>query len=99
MNGYHVKDNDPIAMDEASKETILNSVQKTHLLLILEEDYKSYGISSEIAAIEAEEVLYDIEAPVKRLEMPHLTIRAPDALHQCYPTNGMEDWSQRNNRI
>ena len=64
------------------KETILNSVRKTHRIIIVEEDYKSYGIGAEIAAIIAEEALYDIEAPVKRLAMPDVPIPYSRPLEQ-----------------
>lgn len=56
------------------KETILQSVKKTGRIIIAEEDYKSFGIGAEIAAIIAEEGLYDIEAPVKRLAIPDVPI-------------------------
>ncbi|NHM31463.1 alpha-ketoacid dehydrogenase subunit beta [Neobacillus terrae] len=56
------------------KETILNSVRKTHRLVVVDEDYKSYGFTSEIAAIAAEEALYELEAPVKRLAIPDVPI-------------------------
>src|SRR5699024_3480953 len=49
------------------KVTILKSLKKTGRLLIVDEDYKSFGVSAEIAAIVAEEGLFDLEAPVKRL--------------------------------
>lgn len=56
------------------KEAILESVKKTGRLLIVDEDYKSFGVSAEIAAIIAEEGLYDLEAPVKRLALPDVPI-------------------------
>lgn len=56
------------------KETILTSVAKTHRLLIVDEDYLSYGMSGEIAAVVAEEGLYDLEAPIKRLAVPDVPI-------------------------
>jgi pyruvate/2-oxoglutarate/acetoin dehydrogenase E1 component len=56
------------------KETILNSVRKTHRLVVVDEDYLSFGFTSEIAAIVAEEALYDLEAPIKRLAIPNVPI-------------------------
>lgn len=56
------------------KETILNSVRKTHRLLVVDEDYQSYGMSAEVAAVIAEEALYDLDAPVKRLAVPDVPI-------------------------
>jgi len=56
------------------KETILNSVRKTHRLLVVDEDYLSYGMSAEVAAVIAEEALYDLDAPIKRLAVPDVPI-------------------------
>ncbi|MDI6602324.1 MAG: alpha-ketoacid dehydrogenase subunit beta [Thermoanaerobacteraceae bacterium] len=56
------------------KETILNSVKKTKRLLIVDEDYLSYGMSGEIAAIVAENALYYLDAPIKRLALPDVPI-------------------------
>ncbi|MGG5252476.1 alpha-ketoacid dehydrogenase subunit beta [Neobacillus sp. SM06] len=56
------------------KDTILASVRKTHRLIIADEDYLSYGVTAEISAIVAEEALYDLEAPVKRIAIPNVPI-------------------------
>lgn len=56
------------------KETILKSVRKTHRLVVVDEDYLSFGLTSEVAAIVAEEALYDLEAPIKRLAVPDVPI-------------------------
>ena len=49
------------------RETILESVRKTRKLLIIHEDNKFGGIGAEIAAMIAEEALFDLDAPIKRL--------------------------------
>ena len=49
------------------RETILDSVRKTRKLLIIHEDNKFGGIGAEIAAMVAEEALFDLDAPIKRL--------------------------------
>ncbi|WP_276210308.1 alpha-ketoacid dehydrogenase subunit beta [Heyndrickxia coagulans] len=64
------------------KETILSSVKKTHKLIIADEDYLSYGVTAEIAAIAAEEALYDLEAPVKRIAIPDVPIPYSRVLEQ-----------------
>jgi pyruvate/2-oxoglutarate/acetoin dehydrogenase E1 component len=56
------------------KRTILDSVRKTHRLLVVDEDYLSYGMTAEIAAVVAEEALYDLEAPIRRLAVPDVPI-------------------------
>ena len=62
------------------KDTILTSLKKTGRLLVVDEDYLSYGMTAEIAAIAAEEALYDLEAPVRRVAVPDVPIPYSSAL-------------------
>lgn len=48
-------------------ETILDSVAKTGRLVIVHEAARNCGVGAEIAAIVAEEALYDLIAPIKRV--------------------------------
>src|SRR5262249_47302544 len=48
-------------------ETIVNSVKKTNRAVIIEEDWRSYGIGAEIAAMVQEEAFDYLDAPVKRV--------------------------------
>jgi 2-oxoisovalerate dehydrogenase E1 component beta subunit len=52
------------------KQTILESVRKTRKLLIIHEDNKFGGIGAEISAMVAEEALFDLDAPIRRLCAP-----------------------------
>ncbi len=49
------------------KTAILTSVRKTRKLLIVHEDNKFGGIGAEISAMVAEEALFDLDAPIRRL--------------------------------
>ncbi len=49
------------------KTTILNSVEKTRKLLIVHEDNKFGGIGAEISAMVAENALFALDAPIRRL--------------------------------
>jgi 2-oxoisovalerate dehydrogenase E1 component beta subunit len=49
------------------KGTILESVRKTRKLLIVHEDNKFGGIGAEISAMVAEEALFELDAPIRRL--------------------------------
>ncbi len=49
------------------KGTILASVRKTRKLLIIHEDNKFGGIGAEISAMVAEEALFELDAPIRRL--------------------------------
>ena len=56
------------------KEAVINSVKKTHRLLVVDEDYLSYGMSGEIAAVVAEGALDYLDMPPKRLAVPDVPI-------------------------
>src|SRR5208283_3407860 len=47
--------------------TILESLRKTRKILIIHEDNKFGGIGAEISAMIAEEALFDLDAPIRRL--------------------------------
>jgi 2-oxoisovalerate dehydrogenase E1 component beta subunit len=51
-------------MDRA---TVLQSVAKTKRALIVHEDQKFGGVGAEIAAVIAEEALFDLDAPIRRV--------------------------------
>lgn len=66
------------------KEGIISSVRKTHRALIVDEGWKSVGLSAEIMAIIMEEGFFELDAPISRVctvEVPipyaqHLEIAA-----------------------
>jgi 2-oxoisovalerate dehydrogenase E1 component beta subunit len=49
------------------KTTILESVRKTRKLLIIHEDNQFGGVGAEISAMVAEEALFELDAPIRRL--------------------------------
>jgi pyruvate dehydrogenase E1 component beta subunit len=49
------------------KQTIIDSVRKTHRLISVEEGWPTAGIGSEIAAIAMEELFDDLDAPMVRV--------------------------------
>lgn len=52
------------------KETLVEAARKTGKVLLVSEDNKEGAIISEIAAIIAEEALFDLDAPIQRLAGP-----------------------------
>lgn len=55
------------------QDTVINSVKKTGRAIIFEEDWRSYGVGAEIAAMLQEEAFDYLDAPIKRvasLEVP-----------------------------
>ncbi|PZD93453.1 alpha-ketoacid dehydrogenase subunit beta [Paenibacillus sambharensis] len=62
------------------KEAILEAVRRTGKVLIVHEDNKTGGVGAEVAAIIAEELLYELDAPIMRLcgpDVPAMPINAP----------------------
>jgi pyruvate/2-oxoglutarate/acetoin dehydrogenase E1 component len=49
------------------RETVLASVAKTGRLLLVQEPQGSAGVAAEVAAVVAEEAMYDLEAPIVRV--------------------------------
>jgi 2-oxoisovalerate dehydrogenase E1 component beta subunit len=54
------------------KETILRSVSKTGKAMVVYEDNRTYGAGAEISATIAEEIMYDLDAPVVRVGGPDI---------------------------
>lgn len=65
------------------RETVLKSVRKTGRLLVADEDYLSFGLSGEIAALVAENLdSVELKAPVRRLAVPDVPIPFSRPLEQ-----------------
>ena len=72
--GLQVEVVDLRTLNPLDRDTVIESVKKTHRLLVVDEDYRSFGLSGEIAAIVAEEALDYLDAPIKRLAVPDVPI-------------------------
>ena len=62
------------------KETILQSVRKTAKAIVIYEDNRTYGAGAEISATIAEELMFDLDAPVLRVggpDIPAMPYAAP----------------------
>ncbi len=66
-DGYSVHILDLRTLYPLDKESIVQAARKTGKVLIIHEDNKEGGIGGEVAGIIAEECLYELDAPVKRL--------------------------------
>jgi pyruvate/2-oxoglutarate/acetoin dehydrogenase E1 component len=56
------------------KETVFNSIGKTHRLVIAHEAVKQCGIGAEISAVVAEEILDELDAPIGRVGAPFVPV-------------------------
>ncbi|WP_430626684.1 transketolase C-terminal domain-containing protein [Sulfobacillus thermotolerans] len=61
---------------------MIQTAKKTHRVLIVDEDYRSFGMSGEVAAILAEDALDYLECPVRRLAIPDVPIPYSRPLEQ-----------------
>lgn len=66
-DGYSAHILDLRTLYPLDKESIVEAARKTGKVLIVHEDNKEGGIGGEVAGIIAEECLYELDAPVKRL--------------------------------
>jgi 2-oxoisovalerate dehydrogenase E1 component beta subunit len=53
-------------------DTVLTSVRKTSRAMVVYEDNRSFGAGAEIAATIAEEVMFDLDAPIVRIGGPDI---------------------------
>jgi pyruvate/2-oxoglutarate/acetoin dehydrogenase E1 component len=65
--GVNVSVLDPRTLVPLDKGTILESVKKTHRVVIAEEGPKTGGVGGEIAAMISEEVLDYLDSPIRRV--------------------------------
>lgn len=63
--------------------TILGSVTRTHRALVVDEAWRTGGLSAEVAARIAEECFYDLDAPVGRVAAVEVPIPYPRHLEQA----------------
>lgn len=65
--GHDVEVVDLRCLRPLDRDAIIESVQKTHKAMIVDESWKSVGMSAEISATLAEQALYYLDAPVQRV--------------------------------
>lgn len=80
QDGIHVHILDLRTLIPLDKEAILEATAKTGKVLIIHEDNKTGGFGSEIAAIIAEEGLFELDAPIQRLCGPDVPAMPYNAL-------------------
>ncbi|MHA2007640.1 MAG: alpha-ketoacid dehydrogenase subunit beta [Promethearchaeota archaeon] len=78
---------DPRTLVPLDKKAILNSVEKTGRLLIVDEGCKTCSVSSEIAAIVAEEGFHYLKKNLIRLNTPDVPIPYADKLEKVLIPN------------
>jgi pyruvate/2-oxoglutarate/acetoin dehydrogenase E1 component len=70
QEGISVEVVDLMTIQPWDKETVFNSVSKTHRLITAHEAVKQFGFGAEISATVAEEILDELDAPIMRVGAP-----------------------------
>jgi len=73
---------DPRTLTPLDQDTIINSVKKTHRLVVVTEEVKHAGSSAEIAARVAEYAFDYLDAPIKRVAAPFTPVPFSPALEK-----------------
>lgn len=81
--GISIEVIDPRTLIPLDRETILNSVAKTGRAVIVSEDVLTCGFTAEVAAILADEGLFYLRAPVKRIGVPDTPIPFAPIMEQA----------------
>ncbi|HMO45225.1 MAG TPA: alpha-ketoacid dehydrogenase subunit beta [Rubrivivax sp.] len=82
-NGIHAEVLDLRTLVPLDRAAVLDSVRKTGRLLVADEDYLSFGLTGEIAALVAENLdSIRLRAPVRRLAVPDVPIPYSRPLEQ-----------------
>lgn len=75
---------DPRTILPLDHDTIIESVKKTHNVVIAHESPKIGGVGAEIAAVIAEKAIYELEGPVKRVGAPFTPVPFSRPLEKAY---------------
>jgi acetoin:2,6-dichlorophenolindophenol oxidoreductase subunit beta len=75
---------DPRTLSPLDTDTILESVGKTHRLVIVDEDNPLCSVAATIAAVVADEGFDSLDAPIKCVCAPHAPVPFSPTLEQAY---------------
>jgi pyruvate dehydrogenase E1 component beta subunit len=75
---------DPRTLSPLDKDTILASVEKTHRLVIVDEDNPMCSVAATISAMVADEGFDSLDAPIKCVTAPHSPVPFSPPLEQAY---------------
>lgn len=82
--GYDCEVIDPRTVMPLDRQTIVDSVEKTHGLTVVHESATFGGMGGEIAAEVADEALFYLDAPIKRVGAPFTPVPFAENLEQIY---------------
>jgi len=84
QEGIEVEVVDPRTLSPLDKGTILESVKKTHYLVVVDEDNPRCSAATDIAALVADKGFSELDAPIKLVTAPHTPVPFSPPLEQFY---------------
>ena len=75
---------DPRTYSPLDADTILESVARTHRLVIVDESYPRCSLATDISALVAERGFFDLHAPIYRVTAPHAPVPFSPILEDAY---------------
>jgi acetoin:2,6-dichlorophenolindophenol oxidoreductase subunit beta len=75
---------DPRTLSPLDEDTILDSVAKTHRLVVVDEDNPRCSVATDIAALVADKAFSELDAPIKLVTAPHTPVPFSPPLEQFY---------------
>jgi pyruvate/2-oxoglutarate/acetoin dehydrogenase E1 component len=82
--GIEVEVIDPRTLSPLDEDTILESVAKTHRLIVVDEDNPRCSMATDIAALVADKGFDSLDGPIKRICAPHTPVPFSPPLEQFY---------------
>ncbi|MBE9471954.1 MAG: alpha-ketoacid dehydrogenase subunit beta [Chloroflexi bacterium] len=83
-DGVDVEVVDLRSLSPMDEETILNSVKKTHRLIVVDEDYPRCSIATDVVALAAGQAFDYLDAPPKMITAPHAPVPFSPTLEDAY---------------
>ena len=83
--GYEAEVVDLLSISPIDEETILESINKTRKVVIVDEDYPKCSVASELSALAAEKAFDFLDAPPKRVTAPHALVPYSSVLEALHP--------------
>jgi acetoin:2,6-dichlorophenolindophenol oxidoreductase subunit beta len=83
-DGIHVEVVDLRSVSPIDKDAILNSVKKTHSLVVVDEDYPRCSLAADVVALVASEAFDYLDAPCKMITAPHTPVPFSPVLEDAY---------------
>ncbi|MCK4473636.1 MAG: alpha-ketoacid dehydrogenase subunit beta, partial [Anaerolineae bacterium] len=83
-DGVDVEVVDLRSLSPMDEEAILNSVKKTHRLIVVDEDYPRCSIATDVVALAAGQAFDYLDAPPRMITAPHTPVPFSPVLEDAY---------------